>query len=310
MKYLFGPVNSRRLGLSLGIDLVPFKTCSLNCIYCECGETTNLTSKIEEYVPVDQVILEIENYLSSNPKLDMITFSGSGEPTLHNGIGHIIDYIKGNFPEYKITVLTNGTLLFIESVRKSILNADIVIPSLDAVSEEMFNKINRPVFGTNPERLVQGLIDFSQQFEGKIILEIFIISELNDDELELKKIRDACLKISPDLIQLNHLDRPGAEDWVESPSEQELKYIKSYLKPLNVEIVGEPSSDISAIIEIKNSEDAVLSTLMRRPSTIQDLSVTLDIRVSELTKIIGNLLASDKIEKERSGRGSFYKLKR
>ena len=143
----------------------------------------------------------------------MITFSGSGEPTLHNGIGHIIDYIKENFPEYKITVLTNGTLLFIESVRKSILNADIVIPSLDAVSEEMFNKINRPVIGTNPERFVQGLIDFSQQFEGKIILEIFIISELNDDELELKKIRDACLKISPDLIQLNHLDRPGAEDW-------------------------------------------------------------------------------------------------
>src|SRR5208337_2577115 len=134
MKYLFGPVNSRRLGISLGVDLVPFKTCSLNCVYCESGATT------AEYVPTDDVISELDRFLSVSPNIDVITFSGSGEPTLHAGIGRIIGHLKLKYPAYKVAVLTNGTLLWNPGVRKSLARADMVIPSLDAVSPGVFNK--------------------------------------------------------------------------------------------------------------------------------------------------------------------------
>ena len=158
MRYLFGPVISRRLGISLGIDLLPFKTCSLDCIYCECGKTKNLTDQIQEYVPTEEVISELQVFLTDKPKLDVITFAGSGEPTLHSGIGQIIKFLKKNFPEYKICVLTNGTLLYQKKVRQSILDADIIIPSLDAVSKEVFEKIAKPAEGITPEKLIEGLI--------------------------------------------------------------------------------------------------------------------------------------------------------
>ena len=147
MKYLFGPVNSRRLGISLGVDLVPHKTCSLNCVYCECGDTTTLTSAIAEYVPTGDVIAELDGYLSGSPRLDVVTFSGSGEPTLHAGIGKILRHLKERYPQYKVAVLTNGTLLHDPGVRKSIAMADIVVPSLDAVGPEAFARICRPAAG-------------------------------------------------------------------------------------------------------------------------------------------------------------------
>jgi wyosine [tRNA(Phe)-imidazoG37] synthetase (radical SAM superfamily) len=160
MKYLFGPVNSRRLGISLGVDLVPFKTCSLNCVYCESGGTTAITSTIAEYVPTDGVISELDRFLSVSPALDVITFSGSGEPTLHAGIGRIIAHLKQKYPAYKVVVLTNGTLLWDPGVRESLSGADIVIPSLDAVSPGIFDKIARPAAGITPERVIRGLAEF------------------------------------------------------------------------------------------------------------------------------------------------------
>ncbi|MFO8145279.1 MAG: radical SAM protein, partial [Candidatus Syntrophosphaera sp.] len=154
MKYLFGPVPSRRLGVSLGVDLVPHKVCSLNCVYCEVGRTTNLTIQRKEYVPLDEVLKELEEYLSQDPDLDFITFSGQGEPSLNSGLGRVIDFIKDKYPRYKVAVLTNGTLFWDEKVRAEVMLADVLLPDLDAVSELAFLKVNRPAPELKIDRII------------------------------------------------------------------------------------------------------------------------------------------------------------
>ncbi|RLB62924.1 MAG: radical SAM protein, partial [Deltaproteobacteria bacterium] len=208
-KYLFGPVPSRRLGMSLGIDLVPRKVCSLDCVYCEVGKTTKLTLERKEYILFDNVIKELTHYFENNPDPDYITFSGSGEPTLNSRIGDIIKFVKQNRPEIPEADLTNGTLLFDPEVRAELKIADVVLPSLDAATSPVFDKINRPAPGLEIEKYLQGLIDFRKEFSGKIWLEIFILPQYNFEQQELKKLREIILKINPDSIQLNTLDRPG-----------------------------------------------------------------------------------------------------
>ncbi|MFH0976197.1 MAG: radical SAM protein [Spirochaetota bacterium] len=311
MKYLFGPVVSRRLGLSLGIDLLPFKTCSFNCIYCECRSTTNLTTGVREYVPTEEVISELDEFLKSKPELDSLTFSGSGEPTLHSGIGKIINFLKKDYPEYKITVLTNSTLLNIREVRQSILNADVIVPTLNAVSSEIFNLISRPADDITPEQLISGLIELRKEFKNKIILEIFIIPGINDNEKELSLLKDACIKILPDLIQLNSLDRPGTENWIRAASIEKLNEIKEYFLPLKTEIIGNPVARKHKISRrFSDLSEAIVSTISRRPSTLNDLSAAFGIGEAGLLNILEYLLEKGTIVKEESlGRGTFYKLK-
>jgi len=208
-KYLFGPVPSRRLGMSLGVDLVPHKVCSLNCIYCECGATTKLTTERAEYVPYNEVIQELKRFLSDKPALDYITFSGSGEPTLNSRIGDILKFIKQNYPGIPIAVLTNGTLLNDKQVRGEILGADLVLPSLDVASDLSFRKINRPVHSLNIKDYIEGLIEFRKEYKGKIWLEVLIIPGYNNSKEDLKLLKEAFNKIKPNSIQLNTLDRPG-----------------------------------------------------------------------------------------------------
>ena len=310
MKYLFGPVNSRRLGRSLGIDLVPYKTCTLNCIYCECGETTDITAAIREYVPTDRVIEELNSFLSTRPPLDVLTFSGSGEPTLHSGIGTVIDFLKDTFPEYQIAVLTNGTLLWCKDVRDSILRADIIIPSLDAVSEGVFTKIARPVSGIDVKLILEGLTELRNEFDGRIFLEIFIVPGLNDGKEELEKIKRACHSIKPDKIQLNTLDRPGTAQWIEPASLERLEFVRSFLQPFMVEIISKPP--VARHVETFTDDvvDAVIATIRRRPSTIDDLSQTLGIRIVQLNKILRHLLDSGAIEVKKMERGNFYSIKK
>lgn len=222
-KYLFGPVPSRRLGTSLGIDLLPYKTCTLDCIYCECGETTALTLCRKEYVPPDEVLAELDEVLRKKPALDYVTFAGSGEPLLHSGISLIINWLKKHYPHYAVAVLTNGTLLSHKEVRAELKEADLVIPSLDAVTEANFQMINRPYEGLSCEGLVSGLVQFRREYDGEICLEVFIIPGLNDDSSELKKMREIIHLVSPDRVQLNTLDRLGTEEWVRPASEAELR---------------------------------------------------------------------------------------
>jgi len=311
MKYLFGPVNSRRLGISLGIDLLPYKTCSLDCIYCECNKTTNLTAQIDEYVPTEDVIAEINHFLHNKPKLDVITFAGSGEPTLHSGIGKIIRFLKKSYPQYKICILTNSTLLNIKKIRKSILDADIIVPSLDAASKEIFEKITRPAKEITVEKIIESLIALRKEFKNTLILEIFIVPGLNDNERELNLIKNAIEKISPDYVQLNSLDRPGTEKWIKSASAETLLQIKAFLEPLKVEIVSMPKSGENVSPKtFTNITDILVSTLSRRPSTLDDLIISTGISRDELLKTLHDLSDKGRIEEERISRGIFYKVKK
>ncbi|MBZ4687427.1 MAG: Radical domain protein [Clostridiales bacterium] len=235
-KYLYGPVSSRRLGRSLGVNIMPHKTCSLDCIYCECGKTTNLTLERKEYTPTAEIINELAAYLKEKPQLDYITFSGSGEPTMHSGIGEIISFLKENFPQYKVAVLTNSTLLNDPQVREDIKNADLIVPSLDGVSKEVFHKIDRPHENVSIEEIVSGIRKLKEISSGDIWLEIFIVPGVNDTPEELKLFKEILEKINVTKVQLNSLDRPGIVDWLKPADKEHLKKIAAYLG--NVEIVN------------------------------------------------------------------------
>lgn len=212
MKYnhIFGPVPSRRLGLSLGVDLVRHKTCSLDCIYCECGPTTHLTCQRKAYVAFDAVKAELAHYFENHPDPDYVTFSGSGEPTLSPDIGRVIDFIKEKKPNVRVAVLTNATLLSDPDVRADLARADMVMPSLDAVTPETFEAINRPEGKINIIEVIDGLKTFAESFKGALWLEVFILPGVNDGKEELETLGAIIRDINPDRVQLNTLDRPGA----------------------------------------------------------------------------------------------------
>ena len=305
-KYLFGPVPSRRLGMSLGVDLVPRKVCSLDCVYCEVGKTTKLTLKRKEYILYDKIIEELNHYFKNNPDPDYITFSGSGEPTLNSRIGDVLKFIKQKKPAIPIAVLTNGTLLFDAKVREEIKEADVVLPSLDAATNSVFNKINRPAPELDIDKYIQGLIDFRKEFKGKIWLEIFILPEYNLEETELKELEQKIAEINPDSIQLNTLDRPGVVANLHSASRKELEKIVDLWNFKKVEI-------ISAVAQRKNipsyrsdAETAILETISRRPCTIEDLREILGIHINEINKYLAVLEEEKKIETIRQERGVFY----
>ncbi len=308
-KHLFGPVPSRRLGISLGIDPIPFKTCTFNCVYCECGGTTNLTTKRKEYIPAKDIISELRDYLGKNPKLDYITFSGSGEPTLNIGIGKMINFLKDNYPQYKIAVLTNGSLLYQKEVREELFKADLIMPSLDAVSEQAFRRINRPPKSLEIQKIISGLIEFRKEFEGQIWLEVFIVPGLNDTDNELKLLKDAIKKIKPNSVQLNSLDRPGTSSWVQPVSKEDMERIASFFQDLPVEIIADfkPREQIASFDY--NIEERILATIKRRPCTAEDLSETLGIHINEVNKYLQTLLENKKIESQNLERGIFFKIK-
>ena len=307
-KYLFGPVPSRRLGMSLGVDLVPHKVCSLNCIYCECGSSTELTIERKEYVPYDIVKNELLHYFDNNPVPDYITFSGSGEPTLNSRIGDIIQFIKRNFPKIPIAVLTNGTLLYQKKVRNEILDANVVLPSLDAASDLIFRKINRPFHNLNIDDYIQGLVDFRNEFKGEIWLEVFIIPRYNDNIQELDLLKKAFGRINPNIIQLNTLDRPGVVSKIKAATQNDLQKIVDYWQLKNVEIVAKSTARKKIESFRKDFETAILETIYRRPCTLNDLEEILGLHVNEINKYLDVLESDGKIQTVRENRGIFYKV--
>ncbi|MFO7885452.1 MAG: radical SAM protein [Desulfobacteraceae bacterium] len=307
--YLFGPVPSRRLGISLGVDLVTHKTCSLNCIYCECGETTDLTIKREEYVSADKVIGELDHYFQNNPDPDYITFSGSGEPCLNSRIGEVIEYIKNKKQKVAVAVLTNGTLLSDPQVRKDLLQADLVIPSLDAASRDVFNKINRPCEELDIETYIKGLEDFRAEYNGRIHLEILILPEINNSTEEVRLLKNACEKIRPDMIQLNTLDRPGAITGIRAASNNELQQIVEAFKPLKAEIIAAAFQRKKVQSYRNDMASAIIETIQRRPCTVKDLAEILGTHVNEINKYLAALEQEDKIEPITQQRGVFYQTK-
>ncbi|MDD4919431.1 MAG: radical SAM protein [Bacteroidales bacterium] len=305
-KHLFGPVPSRRLGMSLGVDMVPKKICSLNCVYCEVGRTTLLTRQRKEYVPEREIIGELKDFFANHPDPEIITFSGYGEPTLNTALGSIISYLKAQKPAVPVAVLTNGTLLNDPQVRQSLLRADLVLPSLDAATEEVFRKINRPADTLDLQSYIGGLEGFRKEFKGRIWLEVFILPGFNDHKAELDALKEVFLRISPDSIQLNTLDRPGTEEGIRSATLLELEHIREYWDIPGVEIISSSALRKSTTAYREDVQNAILETISRRPCTLDDIACITGLHVSEINKYLDTLEATGNIRTERQERGLFY----
>jgi wyosine [tRNA(Phe)-imidazoG37] synthetase (radical SAM superfamily) len=236
--HIYGPIRSRRLGNSLGVDMVPHKTCSLDCVYCECGATTVHTLERREYIDTDSIINEIDGYLLHSPPPDYVTFGGSGEPTLHSGLGRIIKHLKERFPSQKLALLTNSTLLGDSGLREEILPCDLILPSLDAVSDDVFREINAPVAGIDCAGIIAALTALSAEYRGEMWLELFIAPGINDGDDEIDLFREVITQINPTRVQLNSLDRRGTRETLTPAPIELLEGIARRLEPLPVEIVA------------------------------------------------------------------------
>lgn len=305
IKYVFGPVASRRLGISLGVDIIPFKTCTLDCIYCECGKSTDITLERKRFVEPGVVLEEIKDILRNDKNIEYITFSGSGEPTLNTDLGEITRGIKAITP-IPVAVLTNGTLLYREDVRRDLSMADLVLPSLDAVSPEVFAKISRPHKDLDVNMIIQGLKQFRKEFSRAIWLEVFLAKGINDHADELDKIYRVIGEIKPDKVQLNSLDRPSAYEGVEAVSMDTLEALVRQWTGIPVEICKRirKREDITAFN--KNLENNILNTIKRRPLTIDDLEALTGKRRIELFKYIDVLEREKKIFPKIVGDKIFY----
>jgi len=310
-KYVFGPVASRRLGISLGVDLVRPKTCSLNCVYCEAKETTDLTLERKEYVPVADVIAELDEVLSRKPELDWVTFSGSGEPTLNSGIGKVVEFLKEKHPEYKICLLTNGFLLGDPTLSREIAKIDRIIPSLDASNEEEFKMINRPADGLDFHAFVDRMTEFCRTAKQEINLELFIVPGVNDSDESIERFVEIIRPMKVNLVQLNTLDRPGVVDWiVPSTSENTRRFIAALEPFVPVEAVG-PFRYRTRKIDHDPSlftgmEKRILDLVCRRPATEADLEVALQLRAAEIHPVLDHLFKLGLVEIEKKERGAFY----
>ena len=293
LKTLFGPVPSRRLGFSLGIDIIPFKVCSMDCIYCQLGKTTKKTVERESYTSPDEVLDEWDQIKGEIGTIDCIAIAGSGEPTLNSQLGKLIKKLKDrvNLP---IAVLTNGSLLFQRDVRQEMLNADIILPSLDAVTPGIFEKINRPHPSLSLSEIIEGLRKFRTMYRGKIWLEFMVVKGVNDCQEELERMKETMRRIGPDKVQLNTVVRPGSEEGAKPARLEELKKIQKYLGK-GCEIITAMSRKRGSVRK-ENLEETIISMVRRHPLTMSEIIKTLGKKRGEVITCIDRLQDRNIIE--------------
>lgn len=312
-KHLFGPVVSRRLGISLGVDIVPYKHCSLNCVYCEVSRTTHLTLKRKSFFPITEIIEELDDFMKDKPELDYITFSGAGEPTLNLELGQIITYIKTNYPDYKLALITNGTLLTEPELRQEVLSCDLILPSLDAASQQSFEIINRPHAKLDIHEIIKGLSELRDEYRGQMWLEIFIVPGINDHLLELEMLKASIRKINPDLVQLNSLDRPGAEQWVEPTIYLALEEIRAILQDglkTPVEIIAKTHQENFITLSEEKLITELTELLQKDMYSKQELAKEMQIHVNEVSKLLQYLAFRENLKVQHTKKGIFYQWKK
>jgi wyosine [tRNA(Phe)-imidazoG37] synthetase (radical SAM superfamily) len=302
-EYIFGPVPSRRLGRSLGVDLVPFKTCSYDCIYCQLGRTTNKTVQRKPWVSLETILSQLQKKLSLNP--DYITLSGSGEPTLFSECGELIDAIK-EITDIPVTVLTNGSLLWLPEVRKSLLHADLVVPSLDAGSKHLFQYINRPQPDVTFNRMLEGLVRFRDEYQGQYWLEVFLLAGVNTTEMEIKRLQACIRSIEPDRVQVNTVTRPPAEDFAEPVGKEQLEKITAALDG-RAQVIADYRGIYKEQYFIACRED-IVTMLQRRPCSIEDIAAGLGLHRNEVVKYIEELCSENRVEKVMQDQRVYYKV--
>lgn len=259
-KYVYGPVPSRRMGLSMGISPIPKGHCNYSCIYCQLGRTKHMTNKRKEYFNYKDLIEEFKLYLNNNINFDVVTIVGEGEPLLYANLGVLIKKLK-SLTNKPIAVITNGALLFDSNIRNELKNADIVLPSIDAYNKEIFKKINRPYGSIKFNDVVKGLKEFSLEYEGQLWIETMIIKDINDNKESLLSLKELLSAINYHRLYINSPVRPPAENFVQQPSKESINEAISILKGISIdELVSE-----GFYSEIKDDYEAVLNIIKRHP---------------------------------------------
>jgi wyosine [tRNA(Phe)-imidazoG37] synthetase (radical SAM superfamily) len=286
----------------LGVDLVPFKTCSYDCVYCQLGPTTRKTIERKDWVSLEGIVAELENRLSSTP--DYITLSGSGEPTLHSQVDELIARIK-SLTDIQVAVLTNGSLLWREEMRRELLHADLVIPSLDAGDESMFRVVNRPHEQISFEKMLDGLVAFREEFPGEYWLEVMVVGGYTDTPAQIAKLADCVDRIQPDRVQLNTVTRPPAEEQATAVTPEQLsEFCSLFRQP--AEVIAD-FRGIHQESEFKSGRKEVLAMLQRRPCSVEDIAVGLAMHQNEVLKYVEELRAQGAVECSRRRDKLYYR---
>lgn len=305
MRTVFGPVASRRLGLSLGVDLVPAKTCNFDCVYCECGPTTDLVSRPGNYRSAAEILPELTKVLKEQgSRLDFVTLSGAGEPTLNNDLAEIVAEIKRLSPA-KVGAITNSTLLGREEVVRALAEVDVLMPSLDSAVPETFARINRPHPDISLDSILEGLYGLKARVRAEVWLEILLIAGLNDTPTEIEALRLAAEKIDPDRVQLNSIHRPPVEKQLRPVARTELDRLATVFGS-RAEVIARPPKRFipGQAIEL---EAGILELIDRRPSTLEDLVTALGRQKAELEGCLSGLVGSGRVVGEQMGEEYFYR---
>ncbi len=304
-KHLYGPVPSRRLGRSLGIDLVPFKTCTYDCVYCQLGRTTKRTIQRKEYVPIEAVVLELKQKLAGGDAPDYISLAGSGEPTLNSGIGSLIRKIK-DMTKIPVAVLTNGSLLWMREVQDALDAADLVLPSLDAGTDALFRQINRPHRSLWFAQMVDGIAGFTKRFQGEIWLEVLLLAGVTGIPADAQKIASMVKRIGPARTQINTVTRPPAETYASPVPFDQLCKLKD-LFPGHVEVICETERPVTtgAFQDEINGEN-ILALLRRHPCTSADVAIGLGIHALAILKHLDALTQEGQVAITHIDGQSFY----
>jgi len=300
---VYGPVPSRRLGRSLGVDLVPYKICSYDCIYCQIGRTPATAMERRPYVTTDKVLADVTARLNQGAAPDYITLGGSGEPTLNSNIGEIIRRLRSD-TDIAVTVLTNGSTLMLREVREELLAADVVLPSFDAPDAEVFRQINRPCPEITFEQMAEGMLQFREAYAGEIWVEIFLVAGLNTGDETVRGFKSWMDRIRPDRIHLNTAVRPTAESDVQRPSDALLMHIRDMLGE-RAEIVVPYQGDAAGTGGETLRED-LLNLLARRPCTLSDIASGLNTHPHEILKYLQPLVDEGEVDVRRMEAGTYY----
>jgi wyosine [tRNA(Phe)-imidazoG37] synthetase (radical SAM superfamily) len=296
MKYIFGPVPSRRLGQSLGIDPIPLKTCNWNCVYCQLGRTIPLTNERKVYFPPEEIVAEVRDALEAyGPgEIDWVTFVGSGETLLYARLGWLLRQVK-KLTELPVAVITNGSLLYRPEVRQELAAADAVLPTLDAGTAKLYRRINRPHPEITFNRLVEGLTAFGRDYPGKLWVEVMLVSGLNDTPQALVDIAEVLKKIGADAVHINLPDRPPAEAWVQPPNAESLMRAMAILG--NIAEVVHPAAGSFDLSGYENPVDAILTIITRHPMRQEELERTLRRwSLEQVIQVLANLEASGRAQ--------------
>ncbi len=304
MQYCFGPVPSRRLGLSLGVDILPVKTCNLNCIYCELGASKKFVTSRGEYTPVKEIMGELEDLFSGQPPVfDVLTITASGEPTLNSGLGRLIDFVK-RLTDKPVALLTNSTLLGDPEVRRDILNVDIILPSLDSALTESFRKVNRPAPNVDLQSIIDGLCALRGEFSREIWLEILFVQDVNDSDRDIAALKDAVNRIRPDRIQINTVARPPAESWAKPISQEKMEELRCFFgEKAQVAVDLKGNGKVRGRLD---TSEKIFDMLHRRPMSFDDLTSRLGMEPEIVNKTLDKLLREGKIVKKIFRGQPFY----